>query len=82
MLGIRRTSVTLLAQELQKRGIIKYSRGKIAILDRAALEATACECYQVIGELYRDGFGAAEEASIVPRDTGDQRTARSSVNAK
>jgi Crp-like helix-turn-helix domain len=61
MLGIRRTSVTLVAQELQERGIIKYSRGKIAILDRAALEAVACECYDAIRQLYRDRFGPGEE---------------------
>ncbi len=47
MLGVRRTTVTLLAQELQKRGVLKYSRGKISILDRPALEACACECYEV-----------------------------------
>jgi Mn-dependent DtxR family transcriptional regulator len=46
MLGVWRTTVTLLAQELQKRGIIKYRRGKIAILDRAALDTAACECYR------------------------------------
>jgi CRP-like cAMP-binding protein len=46
MLGVRRTTVTLLAQELQKRGVLKYSRGKINILDRPALEACACECYE------------------------------------
>jgi CRP-like cAMP-binding protein len=54
MLGIRRTSVTLLAQDLQTRGIIKYSRGKIAILDRTALETFACECYRTITGLYRE----------------------------
>jgi CRP-like cAMP-binding protein len=48
MLGVRRTTVTLLAQELQKQGILRYSRGKIAILDRAALEGRACECYEAI----------------------------------
>jgi CRP-like cAMP-binding protein len=48
MLGVRRTTVTLLAQDLQKQGILKYSRGKITLLDREALEARACECYQVI----------------------------------
>ena len=45
MLGVRRTTVTLLAQELQKRGILRYSRGRITILDRATLESCACECY-------------------------------------
>jgi CRP-like cAMP-binding protein len=51
MLGVRRTTVTLLAQELQKRGILRYSRGRITILDRAALEECACECYEVIRKL-------------------------------
>jgi CRP-like cAMP-binding protein len=48
MLGLRRTTVTLLAQHLQDRGIIKYSRGKISILDRDALQGCACDCYRVI----------------------------------
>jgi CRP-like cAMP-binding protein len=48
MLGVRRTTLTLLAQALQERGIIEYSRGKIRIVDRVLLEASACECYQVI----------------------------------
>jgi CRP-like cAMP-binding protein len=51
MLGVRRTTVTLLTQELQKRGILRYSRGRITILDRAELEACACECYAVIRKI-------------------------------
>jgi CRP-like cAMP-binding protein len=48
MLGVRRTTVTLLAQELQREGLLKYSRGRIALLDRAAIEDRACECYKAI----------------------------------
>jgi Mn-dependent DtxR family transcriptional regulator len=48
MLGVRRTTVTLLAQALQKKGLIKYSRGQITIVDRRGLEAAACECYHII----------------------------------
>ena len=48
MLGVRRTTVTLLAQELQRKGAIKYSRGKISILNRSILEACACECHQIM----------------------------------
>ena len=48
MLGVRRTTVTLLAQAIQQKGLIKYSRGQIMILDRQGLEACACECYGII----------------------------------
>jgi len=48
MLGTRRASVTVAAGVLQKAGMIRYSRGSVGILDRSKLEATACECYQVI----------------------------------
>jgi CRP-like cAMP-binding protein len=48
MLGVRRTTVTLLAQELQRKGAIKYSRGKISILSGSTLEACACECHRIM----------------------------------
>jgi CRP-like cAMP-binding protein len=48
MLGIRRASVTVAAGALQKSGTIEYSRGSVRILDRAKLEAAACDCYHVI----------------------------------
>jgi CRP-like cAMP-binding protein len=48
MLGIRRTTVTVLARALQAKNLIRYSRGHIIILDRKGLEACACECYRVI----------------------------------
>jgi CRP-like cAMP-binding protein len=48
MLGVRRTTVTLFAQEQQRRGAIKYARGLITLLDRKMLEAHACDCYEAI----------------------------------
>ena len=48
MLGVRRTTVTLEAQSLQHKGLIKYARGHINILDREQLERCACECYAIM----------------------------------
>ena len=60
MLGVRRTTVTLLAQELQKRGILRYSRGRTTILDRPALEANACECYEAVKhQTFRNGSASS-----------------------
>jgi CRP-like cAMP-binding protein len=54
MLGSRRTTVTVVAGELQRRGLIEYRRGHVKIMDRKALEAAACDCYQIIKQLYVD----------------------------
>jgi CRP-like cAMP-binding protein len=53
MLGVQRSTVTVAAGDLQRAGIIGYSRGKINILDRAKLARTACECYQIVTASYR-----------------------------
>ena len=47
MLGVRRTTVTAIARELQRGGFIRYSRGRIEISDREKLRKFACECYDV-----------------------------------
>jgi CRP-like cAMP-binding protein len=54
MLGVRRTTVTLLARYLQTKGAIRYRRGRISILDRPQLEACACECHQVMQKVQND----------------------------
>ena len=52
MLGVRRTSVTVVAHTLQSAGLIKYARGKIQILDVEALQDGACECYGSVKRHY------------------------------
>ena len=48
MLGVRRESITEAAGNLQKAGLIEYRRGHITVLNRAGLQARACECYAVV----------------------------------
>jgi CRP-like cAMP-binding protein len=52
MLGVTRPSVSIVAGKLQAEGLIAYGHGVVRIVDRAGLEATTCECY----ELIRQGF--------------------------
>ena len=47
-----RATVTVAAGELQRAGLIGYSRGKIHILDRPRLGTTACECYRIVSASY------------------------------
>ena len=57
MLGVRRPTVSLAGGVLQKAGLIKYTRGRITILDRAALESASCECYAFVKQQFDDAFG-------------------------
>ena len=52
MLGVRRESVTEGALKLQTAGLIRYSRGRILVLDREGLEHRTCECYAVVKKEY------------------------------
>ena len=47
MLGVRRTSVTLVMGDLAKAGLLRYARGHVTILNRKALQESACECYEI-----------------------------------
>ena len=52
MLGVRREGVTEAAHKLMEAGLIRYARGHISVLDRAALEKRVCECYAVVKKEY------------------------------
>lgn len=52
LLGARREGVNIAVKRLRDRGIVRSTRGSITILDRAALEACSCECYDVIRKAY------------------------------
>lgn len=57
MLGVRRTSVTVVAHTLQTAGLIKYARGKIQIVDAEGLQDSACECYETVKTQYAKLLG-------------------------
>ena len=52
MLGVQRTTVTAVAGSLQAKGLIRYRRGVVDILDRPGLEAMTCECYSAVRRGY------------------------------
>ena len=60
MLGVRRTSVTVVAHSLQAAGLIKYARGKIQLLDPEALQDSACECYEAVKRHYARLLGTGK----------------------
>lgn len=52
MLGSRRSTVTVSAGQLQREGMIDYTRGRVRIVNRPVLEAKACECYHIVRGTY------------------------------
>ena len=57
MLGVRRSSVSLVAATLQSAGLIRYTRGHIRILDAEGLKEASCECYETIKGHYTEMLG-------------------------
>jgi len=53
MLGVNRTTVTLVARQLERVGLIQNRRGRVIVLDRQGLEEVACECYALVRKRMR-----------------------------
>ena len=66
MLGVRRTTVTLIAHRLQHAGLIRYRRGLLQVLDRSGLEEMACECYGTIRRRTEAVFGGRQVDQAKP----------------
>jgi CRP-like cAMP-binding protein len=66
MLGVRRAGVTRAATSLQDRGLIRYRRGEVEVLDRPGLRAAACTCYEADRRTYR---------SVLDDDAGQRKSA-------
>jgi len=73
MLGVRREGVTEAACRLQKAGLLQCRRGHITVIDRAGLEAHACECYRVV----RNEF-----ERLLPLNGNDQVETREPIAAR
>ncbi|HEX6037965.1 Crp/Fnr family transcriptional regulator, partial [Longimicrobium sp.] len=76
MLGVRRATVNETATALQARGLIRYVRGRVTIMDRAGLEAAACPCYDVI----RAEFARMLEDAVPPSLLDDVRVSEAGMS--
>ena len=65
MLGVQRSTVTVAAGELQRDGLIGYSRGRLRIADRAGLAARACACYGIVNAVYERILKRGENSELV-----------------
>ncbi|HEX8885550.1 MAG TPA: helix-turn-helix domain-containing protein [Noviherbaspirillum sp.] len=57
MLNVHRPTINLVAGALQQAGIIRYNRGRMAILQRQALEDVCCECHDLVNKRFESTLG-------------------------
>ena len=65
MLGVRRATVSETASQLQQAGLISYTRGRLTIIDRPALERIACECYGIIRSTFARLLEGRSEPNVL-----------------
>jgi hypothetical protein len=65
MIASQRTTITVIAGELQDRGLISNARGSVHIEDRNGLEKAACDCYAIIKRLYLNLYGRTPPVAVL-----------------
>jgi CRP-like cAMP-binding protein len=70
MLGVQRSSVTLVARKLQEGGLIRYRRGHIQVLDVEGLQDSCCECYAAINAHFRRLIGWSPDLAVRDQRVG------------
>ena len=75
MLGVRRASVVVVLGTLARAGMIENTYGVVTILDRAALEGAACECYRALREAPTVAAGRARPGGPSRQDARGNRSA-------
>jgi CRP-like cAMP-binding protein len=82
MLGVRRVGVTSAASALQRRKLIRYQRGDIAVLDVRGLEKAACPCYAIDKKIYGRTLGKRRSSRhLAGRESAATRLASQITNA-
>ena len=71
MLGVQRSSVTLVARKLQEAGLINYRRGRIHVLDVEGLQDSCCECYEAINAHFQRLIGWSPNGDNQAQRTAD-----------
>lgn len=82
MLGVRREAVTEAAGKLQAAGLIEYSRGRITLLDRPALEVRVCECYAAVKSEYDRIFKLNSDVRVSNRARPNPANLRNRAEAR
>ena len=81
MLGVQRTGVTHAATNLQRAGLIEYTRGNVKIIDGPSLEQHSCECYGITSRDFDRLLGIFENASRTGRPSSRIAVAGASLKS-
>jgi Mn-dependent DtxR family transcriptional regulator len=53
MLGVSQSTSSVIARNMRKAGLIRYSRSAMTVVDRRGLETAACQCYRIVRDRYQ-----------------------------